>query len=145
MSYLSNVLKVFEYQLLQQGGVNVTPEQVGLKFNPNAIGAQGSGGVFSQALGALSGNTASSALPTPPTPPEDSSDLTAQAKYNADMTTYNQKMAAYNQQMMQRLMMQFSAMQQQIQQIALSNRQNSSSSSESTQPIGVGGIIGTDI
>lgn len=145
MSYLGNVLKVFQYQLLQQGGVAVTPEQLGLKFDPNTVAAQGTSGnsAFSQALGALSGQN--NALPTPPTAPEDASDAAAQAEYNTAMTTYNQKMAAYNNQMMQRMMMQFAAMQQQIQQMALANRQNNTSSSESSQPIGVGGILGKDI
>jgi isopenicillin N synthase-like dioxygenase len=136
------IMKLFQYNILSQSGIAVTPQQLGLKPEQVSAMAGLAGGnattssPFSQFLGTQNAN-----LPTAPTAPEDPADTAAQAKFNQEMVAYNQQMQAYNQRMMQMLLQQFNLMQQKIQSINTqqSNNQNRDLAFDRS---GVGGILG---
>ena len=146
MQFLQAV-KVFELNLLRQAGVTLTPQQVGLKSDPiadlqakNTTSPNGFGNI----LNTLANNGATGmALPQPPTPPVNLDDKAAMLKYQQDLLAFNQNSQLYNQRMMQMLLQQFQTIQQQ----ALANRNaatpgsSTDSSSTSTTPLGVGGIL----
>ena len=129
--------KIFQFNILQQSGIAVTPEQFGLK--PDAIPGFG-GNNFSNVLGQLSGKA-----PTAPTPPEDPSDLEAQAEFNKEMVAYNQKLYAQNQQFLRQIMFQMSQLQRAAQ---LQSQQSQQSTGPQFERFGsssgVGGILEGD-
>ena len=116
-------LKMVEFNLLQQSGIQVTPEQLGIKpgdMAANALGGLGSStGSFASVLGGLK-------MPTPPTPPADPANMAQQDKYNRELLAYNQQMFTQNQQFFRQMMMQMSQLQQ------ASFRQNSQPTSASS-------------
>ena len=133
---IGKVLKRFQYNILVQNGVAITPEQVGLK-------SEDFESPFSKYLKGITGDSSSTTNPlTPPTPPEDPTDLEAQKLYNEQLLAYNQQMAAYHQRLFTLMMQQF----QQSQRLALSQRQQTSSVSsasggDDTSYLSTGGII----
>jgi hypothetical protein len=135
---IGTVLKAIQYTVLQQAGVAVTPEQVGLKIkNPSALS-----GAFGKILGqSQAGAAGGLSLPTPPTPPDPASgDISeAQSKYNQELVAYNQSMQAYHLQMMRMLSAQFN----QMQAISRSNANQQSSAAFASGTLGIGGIINT--
>lgn len=130
-------LKVFQFQLLQQAGITVTPEQLGLK--PDAIPGFGGGlngsGSFANVLGQVSGK-----MPTAPTPPEDPSNVEAQAKFNREIVAYNQQLYTQNQHMLRQIMLQMS----QLQRASQMQAQTPQSGISNFNP-GVGGILEGDV
>ncbi len=129
-------VKVFQLQILKNAGVQVTPQQFGLKSDPIAdLQASRVNTSFSNVLGGLS-------VPTPPTPPTDLTDTAAQAKYQQDLLAYNNNFQLYNQRMMQMMMSQFQTMQQSLVAMQQNNSNNASASSASSDSAtGVGGIL----
>ncbi|MBX2860203.1 MAG: hypothetical protein KTR14_03145 [Vampirovibrio sp.] len=136
--------KSIGFSILQNSGIPVTPDQIGIKVtNPEAL--NGGFGSF------LSGNT-NTQISGPPTPPEPvtSDDPEEQAKYNEALLAYNQQFQLYNQQMHQLLLQriqqiqiaQQQALRQQQQAQSSTDANNSNSSTFST--LGTGGIIGGD-
>ncbi len=126
---IGHLFKVFQYNLLRQGGVAVTPEQLGLKTDPYA-GTVGNS-PFSQILQNQQ-NMLGMTLPMPPVAPTEVGE--GQGRFNQEMIAYNQRLHAYNQRMMQIMMMQIS----QLQREAVSARQP-----ETVQ--GAGGILGDSL
>lgn len=133
-------LKVFQYNILRQSGISVTPQQVGLKSDPFAQYQQIPGmSSFNGVMQSLGGQTNTPAL-SPPTPPTDMTNMEAVTQYNQELLAYQRSTQAHNQQMMQLLLSRINAMQQSIN---LSNQQRKSSSlSDNTGSLGVGGILG---
>lgn len=131
-------VKVFQLQMLKQAGVQVTPQQLGLKSDPvadlQAQNFQNQAGSFRNVLGGLT-------PPTPPTPPADLTDSAAQTQYQQDLLAYNNNFQNYNQRMMQLLLQQFQTMQQSLAAIQ-KNNSNNSSAAESSDVSAVGGILG---
>ncbi|MBY0449580.1 MAG: hypothetical protein K2X01_03010 [Cyanobacteria bacterium] len=146
---LGNYIKALQYSLLQQGGINVSPEQLGLKIkNPLAfqqaamgdfsgilrgVGANGNssslfgnlGGInLSQSISALSNSAASSSTGT------------------TDTNTYWQ---IRNFQALQAISMQLRQLQQQNVQAQQEARKNNASNSSSSGLAGVGGVLSGDI
>lgn len=143
-------LKIFEFNLLRQSGVVVTPQQVGLKTDPFA--AVQANGLFGNVLNNLNGNSLSSSTaltsamtpPVLPTPPADPTNAAAQAKYQQDLLTYQSNFQIYNQRFMQLMLNQMSNMQMSMQRASMAQSSNSSSSgssSSSSDGLGVGGIL----
>ncbi|WP_373531660.1 hypothetical protein [Vampirovibrio sp.] len=129
-------VKIFQLQILKQSGVNVTPQQLGLKSDPIAdLQAQNlAGGSFRNVLGGLT-------PPTPPTPPADLTDSAAQTQYQQDLLAYNNNFQSYNQRMMQLMLQQFQTMQQSL--VAMQrNNTNNSSTTDNSDTGAVGGILG---
>lgn len=128
-------VKIFQLQILKQAGVNVTPQQLGLKSDPIAdLQAQNATGSFRNVLGGLT-------PPKPPVPPADLTDEAAQTQYQQDLLAYNNTFQSYNQRMMQMMMQQFQAMQQSLAAIQ-KNSNTSSSTTERSDTGAVGGILG---
>lgn len=136
--------KIFQLNVLRQLGVQVTPQQVGLKSDPIAdLQAKNAAGSFSSILG-LANNSAAGmnglTVPQPPTPPTDTTDQAAMLKYQQDLLTYNQSYQLYNQRFMQMLLGQFQSMQQTIL-TSVKNNTASSNSTSSDATVGTGGIL----
>jgi hypothetical protein len=140
---LNAIWKMVQYNLLTQAGINVTPEQLGIKPNAANNASGGANSPFNRLLNGQNGGVG--AMPTPPTPPADMTDAAAVAKYNQDLLTYNQQFQQYQLRMMQMMNQRFLQMQQAIQQAARNNASSSnrsgSSSLNSNERIGVGGIL----
>lgn len=138
---ISKILKGIQFNLLRQSGVNVTPEQFGLKVDPNPQFGNNNGfsGILAQIAGVNGTTSGQQSQLAQPTPPEDLTDTEAVAQYHEDMAAYNQQMHANNQQMMQLLMQQFAQLQQQLARVNSGN--NSSSVLSNNEPLGIGGII----
>jgi hypothetical protein len=138
-------LKIFQYNLLRQSGVMVTPQQVGLKTDPfAAIQAKNASSLFGNVLGQVGGvNATGMSVPVPPTPPTDLTDTAAQAKYQQELLTYQSNFQLYNQRFMQLLLNQMSNMQIAMQRAASqnSNASSSGSSASSGNEFGIGSII----
>jgi hypothetical protein len=141
-------LKIFQYNLLRQAGVNVTPQQVGLKTDPfAAIQAKSASSLFGNVLGQVSANGYGTGMsvPVPPTPPADPADAAAQAKYQQELLTYQSNFQLYNQRFMQLLLNQMSNMQISMQRAAFQNGNtapsNGSDSSSSGNEFGIGSIL----
>jgi hypothetical protein len=128
-------VKIFQLQILKQAGINVTPQQLGLKSDPVAdLQAQNYTGSFRNVLGGLT-------PPTPPLPPADLTDVAAQTQYQQDLLAYNNTFQSYNQRMMQMMLQQFQAMQQSL--AAIQRNGNTASSDTASSDTGaVGGILG---
>lgn len=147
----SQSIKIFEFNLLRQSGVVVTPQQVGLKTDPfAALQARSASSLFGNVLnningGNLTSSTALSTAMTPPilpTPPADPTNAAAQAKYQQALLTYQSNFQIYNQRFMQLMLNQMSNMQMSMQQSSAAQANNSSSSnSSSSDGLGVGGIL----
>jgi hypothetical protein len=105
------IVKIAGFGLLQQAGVPVTPEQLGLKSSslPTYLNSN-----FSNVLSANNSSTSGLTLPTPPTAPEDPTDITAQKSFNEALVAYNQQIQAYNQRLYTAMLMQFQQMQRQV-------------------------------
>jgi hypothetical protein len=103
------IVKIAGFGLLQQAGVPVTPEQLGLKSASMPSYLNNS---FSNVLNNNSTNGLT--LPTPPTAPDDPTDLTAQKAFNEALVAYNQQIQAYNQRLYTTMLMQFQQMQRQV-------------------------------
>ena len=136
------IVKIAGFGLLQQAGVPVTPEQLGLKSSslPTYLNRN-----FSNVLSANNNGTSGLTLPTPPTAPDDPTDITAQKAFNEALVAYNQQIQAYNQRLYTTMLMQFQQMQRQV---LLSNRTASQSTSASSSyasgydaTIGTGGMF----
>lgn len=118
--------KRFQFTIMQQAGIPVTPEKVGLKaedipgFQSVLGNVAGANGVGAQAGGQ------GLQVPQPPTPPADPTDLKAQQKFNEEMVAYNQQLFAYNQRMFQLMMQQ--AQHQNLQNRGISSISRGSSS-----------------
>jgi hypothetical protein len=141
---VSNMLKVFEYSILREGGVNVNYEQFGLKSDPYAALNQSSFSSFLNSAGFTTGTGSSSGtvtMPTAPTPPTDSTDAAAQSRYQQELVNYSQQLQTYNQNMMRLMLQQFQLMQQRMQSQLSASRSSSSSSSSTSSVLGTGGII----
>ena len=142
---ISKILKVFEYSVLRESGVNVTYDQFGLKSDPYAALNQNS--AFSSILNAAglssgtSGTSSSSlTMPVAPTPPDDPSNADAQKQFQQELVNYSQQLQTYNQNMMRLMMQQFQLMQQRMQ-TQLSASRTSSPDTSSSSVIGTGGIF----
>lgn len=130
---IGKVLKKFQYNILTQSGISVTPEQVGLKNKDFES-------PFSSYLNGVNSNGTTASAPTPPTPPENPNDLEAQKLYNEQLLAYTQEMAAYQQRLFSLMVQQF----QQSQQFALSQQQRSTTvtpASNESSILGTGGIL----
>lgn len=126
------MLKVFQYNILLQSGVPITPEQAGLK--PGDLPTP-----FSNYLNNVSGGGygtigTAGTIPTAPATPEDPTDINAQKQFNEALVSYNQQMAAYNQRL-------FTLMMQQFQRLQYQQRQVGSSGSSSSSTTSFGGEI----
>lgn len=147
----STLLKAFEYSILNQGGVSITPEQLGLKVkNPNFPGTGSSTGLsggFSSILNQAQNGLASGALPTaptPPTPPADPTNATEQAKFQQELVTYNQNFQTYHLRTMQLMSQRFEMMLQNIQRTQQQAQTSKSATALDQSNSGVGGILDTD-
>lgn len=145
-------LKIFQYNLLRQSGVMVTPQQVGLKTDPfAAIQAKSASSMFGNVLGQVGANgyggaySTGMSVPVPPTPPADPADAAAQAKYQQDLLTYQSNFQLYNQRFMQLLLNQMSNMQMAMQRASFQGGNTAASSSgdssSSANEFGIGSIL----
>lgn len=147
----STLLKAFEYSILNQGGVSITPEQLGLKVkNPNFPGTGSSTGLsggFSSFLNQAQNGLVSGALPTaptPPTPPADPANTVEQAKYQQELVAYNQKFQTYHLRTMQLMSQRFELMLQNVQRTQQQAQSSKAGTSLDQSNSGVGGILDTD-
>lgn len=135
----SEAFKVFQLNILRQAGIQVTPDQLGLKRDPIAdLQLKNSSSTFNSILGRVGGNPATMEAPAPPTPPADPLDPVAQSQYQQELLAYQQSLQAYNQRFMQMMLQQFNMLQRSLQ----AQQKQNSSSSASERPIGTGGILG---
>lgn len=143
----STAFKVFELNVLRQTGVNVTPQQLGLKSDPIAdLQAKNASGTFGNVLNQLGNgiNTGGLGLikpPVPPTPPADVTDTAAQTKYQNDLLAYQNSFQVYNQRFLQLFLNQFQSLQQSIATMSQQKSGSSDTSTASEKPIGIGGIL----
>ena len=134
---LNQVLRQVGFNVLQQSGIAVTPEQFGLKTNSPLS--------FSSFL-STPGTTATQglSLPEPPVAPEDPLDVEAQKSFNEALVAYNQQIQAYNQRLYSNMLVQFQQMQRQLLQANQQSAPSTTSASTSRYDdvsIGTGGIF----
>ncbi|MDH4378937.1 MAG: hypothetical protein QE263_03410 [Vampirovibrionales bacterium] len=137
---LSQLLKVGQYALLRGAGINVLPEQIGLK-EPSSSGLFGS--ILGQQSGVngVNGYTPPTA-PKAPTPPADSTDAAANTAYQQAVAVYQADVQTYQVRMMQVMLQQFQMMQLRAQQQQAQQQQATRASSALDSGVsGIGGIL----
>lgn len=134
----SQAIKMFQYNLLRRSGVNISPQQVGLKLDANGQLS----GSFASILANNTQQANGLALPEMPELPSDPSDTVAQQEYQNQLLEYQQNMQAYNQRYMQLMMTQFQRQLAGIQQ-ALQAQKKSDSSTDSSVLSGLDATGGT--
>lgn len=139
----STLFKSVQFAILNQNGMPITPEQVGLKVKnpafPYPNHPMGLGNSFASFLNPQHPLTSmipggASPFPTPPTPPEDPSNPQQQSQYQQALSAYNQQFQTYQLQMMQMMYRQFTQMQQQMQ-------RTPNNTGATQENLGVGGIL----
>jgi hypothetical protein len=141
MSTFGKAVKLLQLGILQDAGVAVSPEQLGLKLSKGTTATTGANPFASYLQGINGGNLANGnnplSMPAAPKPPDNPDDVKAQNLYQQQLATYNAKL-------MQVFLMRLTQ-QQQAQLTA--NRQASAkststgSSFDNPSTLGVGGIF----
>jgi hypothetical protein len=147
MSTFNKAIKLLQLGILQDAGVAVTPEQLGLKLSKGTTATTGAN-PFASYLQGINGGLGSTStanglnnplsMPVAPKPPDDPTDVKAQNLYQQQLATYNAKL-------MQVFLMRLTQ-QQQAQLTANRQASNAKSSSPGTtfdnpSTLGVGGIF----